>query len=333
MKKPTIYDVARLADVSEGTVSNVLNRPSYVSAELQQRVKQAMLDLDYKPRGSARQFRNGRSRNFGLVLADMANPFFTRIAFGAQEAARDLGVGLVLCNSAEDTRREAENLDLLLQQRVQGIILSQVDETSERVNSLRERGVPIVLVDRVPSASPLSAVSVNERMGGELVGEHLRSRGFSRVGFVGDTGASPKVGLRLSGIRAGFGGEADSIEQLSVSGWTFESGIQGAEQWLAIPEERRVRAVACANDMVALGLLQRLVRAGVKVPEQLAVIGYDDLEMAAMNTIPLTSVRQPAAQAGRAAVSLILREINRADEGYDNRHVVLSPSLVVRETG
>lgn len=332
MRKPTIHDVAELAKVSAGTVSNVLNRPSYVSTELRDRVRAAMSQLNYEPRESARQFRPGRVRNLGLVLADMGNPFFIGIALGAQEVAREAGVGLVICHSAEDSSREIENLDLLLQQRVQGIIIAAVDETNEKLDALIDREVPIVFVDRVPHGSNLSSVSIDEHLGGELVGQYFGSKGLIRVGFVGDIELNPKIRSRLKGVESGANRFGCQVDLIPVSGWTVEAGEEGAREWLQMPEIERPVALACANDLVALGLIKELWRNGVRVPYDVEVVGYDDLDMASSNTIPLSTVRQPRTLVGRTAAELILSEIEPGTQNHKYRRVYLTPELVLRET-
>lgn len=332
MKKPNIRDVAEKAQVSEGTVSNVLNRPSYVSEELRERVRKAMEDLNYAPRESARQFRSGRVRNIGLVLADMSNPFFIGIALGALEVARKAGVGLVVCHSSEDPAREQENLELLLQQRVQGIILAQVYESSDRLSMLVDREVPVVLVDRVTHDVGFCSVTTDERLGGRLAGEYLSSKGYSSIGYVGDLKINPKVRLRLEGVREGASGITSSILHIPVLDWNTESGIEGARIWSLLPDADKPRALVCANDLVALGLTQELWRRGYRVPGDVAIIGYDDLDMASNNTIPLTTIRQPRTLVGRTAAKLILQEIEAASGDHEHRDVTLSPSLIIRET-
>lgn len=332
MRKATIHDVAELAQVSAGTVSNVLNRPSYVSPDLRDRVRAAMAQLNYEPRESSRQFRPGRVKNIGLVLADMSNPFFVGIALGAQEVAREVGVGIVICNSSEDPLRELENLDLLVQQRVQGIVLSQVDEKSDRLLTFFDRKIPIVLVDRVPDDVKLCSVSIHDALGGELAGEYLGSKGFRLIGFVGDLDVNPKVMLRMQGVRSGAAIKGSSVHHISVHGWTRESGTEGARIWAAMNLEERPKALVCANDMVALGLIQELWKLGFSIPKDVSVIGYDDLDMAESNAIPLSTIRQPRSLVGKTAATLILREIEENNQAHVHQRVVLTPSLILRET-
>lgn len=331
MRKATIHDVAELAQVSAGTVSNFLNRPSYVSPDLRDRIRTAISKLDYEPRQSARQFRPGRVKNIGLILADMANPFFVGIALGAQEIAREAGVGLVICNSSENPTREIENINLLVQQRAQGIVLSLVDENSERLLALLNREIPVVLVDRVPKEVSLCSVSIHDGLGGELAGEYLGSKGFRLIGFVGDLEVNPKVRLRMEGVQTGAAIKGSSVCHIAVHGWTRESGTEGARIWSAMSPDDRPKALVCANDMVALGLIQELWKHGFSIPKDVSVIGYDDLDMAESNTIPLSTIRQPRSLLGKTALDLILREIEEG-ESHVHKRVVLTPSLVLRET-
>lgn len=332
---PTIKDVAALAGVSAGTVSNVLNRPSYVNADTRQLVLQAMDALGYTPRASARQFRPGRARNVGIAVANLDNPFFVDVALGAEEAARELDSGVVICNSGDDPRREDQNLDLLVQQRVQGLVLSPVDENSSRIQQLRDRGVPIVFVDRVTKHRDGWSVLVDDSLGGELAMAHLIERGHHRVALVGHPGVSPKVRRRFQGALRVFGRkypEHAPPEVLAVTSWTVEEGRRVARKISDLSVQDRPTAIFCANDLIALGMLQVFDHTGIRVPSDIALIGYDDLVWADISMIPLTTIRQPRHELGRTAVMMLMDLINQRPETMKPRHVTLSPELVIRET-
>lgn len=330
VKQSTIKDVATRAGVSAGTVSNVLNRPSYVSEEIRLRVRDAIAELGYSPRDSARQFRTGRISNIGLVLADMGNPFFMELALGAEVEAKEAGAGLVICHSGEDVERETQNLDLLVQQRVQGIIVALVDETNERLAELSKKEVPLVFIDRVPRLSAHCWVSTDDVLGGTLVATHLSLRGHRRVAFAGQPAQNAKVADRFRGFADRFlketGHTAATIE---VEGWTVETGRRAGLAYRLQPAESRPTAIFCSNDLVALGLLQELTLAGMRVPDDVAIVGYDDLAGAEAAAVPLTTVRQPRRAVGRAAVRMLLDEI-RSSEGHTHEHVQFLPELVVR---
>lgn len=330
----TIRDVARLAGVSAGTVSNVLNRPSYVRAETRERVMHAIAELDFVPDQRSRQFRPGRTRTIGIAVAELGNPFFVDVALGAEEVCREHDLGVVLCNSAYDPVRESHNLDLLVQQRVQGIIISPVDENSNRLDMLKDRGVPMVFVDRVGDDRDVWSVVVDDKEGGRLAARHLVSRGHRRIAFLGHPHRSPKVKLRYQGAREVVNQSHGDItlELVSASSWTVEEGRRVGGLLAARPEDKRPSAVFCANDMLALGLTQELLRAGLSVPDDIAVVGYDDIEWAPLGAVPLTTIAQPRELLGRTAVEMMIRLIDRSGPLPEANHIVLKPELVVRES-
>lgn len=330
----TIRDVAKAAGVSAGTVSNVLNRPSYVNADTRARVIRAIEDLDFVPDKSSRQFRPGRTRTIGIVTANLSNPFFVDVALGAEQRCRDLDLGVVICNSAYDPVRESQNLDLLVQQRVQGIIISPVDENSSRLEMLRDRGVPMVFVDRVAEDRDCWSVVVDDRLGGRLGAQHLVDRGHRRIAYLGHPDNSPKVKLRYDGAREVID-RADgdiTLELISAGSWTVEAGRQAGRVIATRPADKRPSAVLCANDMLALGLMQALTQHGLRVPDDIAIVGYDNLEWSETGAVSLTTVAQPRDLLGRTAVEMIMQLIERPGRAPRTSHVTLQPELVVRES-
>jgi LacI family transcriptional regulator len=329
-----IRDVARHAGVSAGTVSNVLNRPSYVNAETRQRVLKAIEVLDFVPRSASRQYRPGRERTLGLALADMGNPFFVDVALGAESAAKELGVGVVIVHNGEDVSREEQNLDLLVQQRVHGIMITPVDERNPRLEQLVERGVPVVYVDRISGDRPCCWLATDDFKGGQLAGAHLLEAGHTRLAFVGGIEFSRQVEDRYRGfmdVVAKAGLPPESVELIPIPSWQIAEGRRIGLELAQRPPGERPAAVFCANDLVALGLLQELVRHGVRVPDDVAIVGFDDVEWASAATVPLTTVRQPRDLLGRTAVRMILDEIEQG-ASHKHEHVIFPPELVVRES-
>lgn len=327
----TIRDVAKMAGVSAGTVSNVLNRPSYVTAETRQRVRDAIVTLNFHPTSSARQFRQGRERTLGLAVADMGNPFFVDVALGADAEARSVGVGVVIVTNNEDVRREEQNLDLLVQQRVHGIIISPVEEANPRLERLMQQGIPLVYVDRISGDRPCCWVTTDNVAGGRLAAEHLLERGHRRLAFAGGEVISSQVETRFQGFRTTAVAGGASVERLSTSWWTLEDGRRLAAQFAAADPMRLPTAIMCANDLIALGMLQEFALHGVRVPEQVALVGFDDLQWAASSTVPLSTVRQQRTELGAQAVRLLLDEIQNADT-HRHSHIVLQPKLIVRDS-
>jgi len=319
-----IREVARHAGVSNATVSNVLNRPGVVAPATRQRVLAAIEELGFVRNESARQLRAGSSRVIAYVVLDAANPFFTDVARGVEDAARKAGLALFLCNSASDDGREREYLELLHEQRVEGILITPVD--AER---LTDRGTPVVLVDRESNGTYCS-VAVDDVLGGELAVTHLIENGHRRIAMIGGPLSIQQVRDRREGAMralANAGLPADALTFLETRSLQVAEGRGAGERLVGLPAARRPTAAFCANDLLALGLLQSMTQQGLKVPDDLAVVGYDDIEFAAAAAVPLTSVRQPREQLGRTAATLLLAE---NEPGHEHRHVKFQPELVVR---
>jgi LacI family transcriptional regulator len=322
-----IRDVAQHAGVSNATVSNVLNRPGVVAPATRQRVLAAIEELGFVRNESARQLRAGRSRVIAYVVLDAANPFFTDVARGVEDAAREAGLALFLCNSASDDGREREYLELLHEQRVEGILITPVDAESAQI---AERGTPVVLVDREATDGTRCSVAVDDVLGGELAVTHLIESGHTRIAMIGGPLSIQQVRDRREGaVRAltNAGLPADALTFLETRSLQVAEGREAGERLVGLPASRRPTAAFCANDLLALGLLQSMTQQGLRVPDDLAVVGYDDIEFAAAAAVPLTSVRQPREQLGRTAAQLLLTE-NEPD--HEHRHVKFQPELVVR---
>jgi LacI family transcriptional regulator len=323
-------DVASLAGVAVGTVSNVLNHPDLVRPLTRARVEAAMDELGFIPNGSARQLRAGRSRCLGLVVLDVTNPFFTEVARGVEDYAQAAGYAVILCNSDEAHDKERRYLRVLEEQRVRGILITPVHGRSPELRRIRDRGTPVVLLDRPGSAGQCS-VAVDDRRGGEIAVTHLLGLGHRSIALVNGPTAIRQCADRRRGAyraveQAGLD-PAAVLTEVPVSAMNARGGAAAAADLLR--DAPAATAVFCANDMLALGLLRGLGQAGVTVPGDLAVVGYDDIEFAADAAVPLTSVRQPKYQLGRAAAELLLDEADRPAE-HEHRRFVFTPELVVR---
>jgi LacI family transcriptional regulator len=328
-----VVEVAARAGVSLGTVSNVLNRPDRVAPATRDRVMQAIRELGFVRNEAARQLRAGRSRTIGLVVLDVGNPFFTDLARGVETTAGKSGLSVVLCNSNDDDDREQHYLSLLQEQRAFGILITPVGRDTAGIEAVRRSGTPVVLVDRGSSRRQCS-VSVNDRVGGELAVAHLLSQGHKRIGFVGGPLSIHQVSERLAGARAALhaaGLPPSALVVIETPRLDVASGRATGAQLAALPARRRPTAVFCANDLLALGLLQDTTRRQLSVPGELAIVGYDDIDFAAAAAVPLTSVRQPRAQLGQAAMELLLEEATDPTN-HQHRQVVFEPELVVRES-
>jgi LacI family transcriptional regulator len=326
-----VKDIAQAAGVSLGTVSNVLNHPDRVSPRTRARVEQVMAELGFVPNESARQLRAGRSRTLAYVVLDASNPFFTDVARGVEEsvAARDLS--LFMCNSDDKADRERKYLSRLEEQRVAGILLTPVDPESPLLGQISGRGTPIVIVDRTRPGDTHCSVAVDDELGGRLAVEHLLDRGHTRIAYVGGPAHLGQVRDRLEGARSAWaaaGRPDDALVVVETAALTVTEGREAGARLSGIPTGRRPTAVFCANDLLALGLLQHAISSGVRVPAELAIVGYDDIDFAAAAAVPLTSVRQPRQLLGRTAAELVLDEATNPEHAH--RQVMFTPELVAR---
>ena len=331
----SMKDVAVLAGVSLGTVSNVINSPDLVSEPTRERVTTAIAKLGWVPNASARQLRAGRSRTLGVVVMDIANPFFTDLVLGAEDYVHERGYAVQVSNSAQVPSRERNHLQLLEQQRVGGVLLAPIWGLSDQVGQLRRRGIPVVLLDRKGDTTDLCSVSVDDVEGGRLAVQHLLDQGHTHIGLVGGPGDLAQVRDRRRGAelaRAGHGNA--SLLAVPTPNLDAASGVAAAGELAALPIAERPTAVFAANDLLAVGVLQGLLTSGLRVPDDVALIGYDDISFAASAAVPLSSIRQPGRDIGRRAAELLLAEIASAehDEPHAHAAVLFEPELVVRRS-
>lgn len=328
-----IKDVARQAGVSVGTVSNVLNRPELVSPETLIRVRAAIDRLGYVRSESARQLRAGESRMIAMLVLDMANPFFVEVAGGAERAAREAGLRVMLCNSAQDPAEEADYLALFAEQRVRGVLVTPADPTGRSLDVLQRSGIPFVLVDRAIAVVDGCSVSVDDIAGGRMAAEHLLAVGHRAFTYVSGPMHLAQCRDRRTGALAALsehGLPEDALTHIETEQMDVAHGRAAGHRLLGL--SRRPTAVFCANDLLALGVLQTMYAAGISVPGEMAIAGYDDIEYATAAAVPLTSVRQPSTEMGRTAVALLLAESGPDAARHQHQRVVLSPELVVRDS-
>ena len=332
----SMKDVAALAGVSVGTVSNVLNSPNLVSEQTAARVQDAIDKLGWVRNESARQLRAGRSNSIGFVAMDITNPFFTDILRAVEDEVLSAGYAVQVGNSALDPAREQAQLHLFEQQRVRGALLAPIGDSSDRVGQMRRRGIPVVVLDRAGQASNVCSVSVDDVEGGRLAVDHLIGLGHRTVAVVGGPGALQQVKDRRLGAALASSGHHEHVHlrTLSTTHLDADSGVRAAEKLVALPDAERPTAVFAINDLLAIGLLQGFITGGLRVPEDVAIIGYDDIAFAAAAAVPLSAVQQPRSLLGQKAAQLLFDEINAAenDEPHEHEQVVFTPDLVVRRS-
>lgn len=328
-----VRDVAALAAVSVGTVSNVMNHPDKVSPVTVARVQAAIKTLGFVRNDAARQLRAGHSRSLGLVVLDASNPFFAELSRGAENRAMEEGFTVLVGNSDENSQRESLYLDLFEEQRVHGVLITPFGDVIPRLEQLRERGIPAVLVDRDIDHPNFSSVSVDDAAGGYLAAEHLLSLGRRRLAFVGGPLQLRQVADRLAGAkRAVDEFDGASLEIVETDSLTVRAGRDAGAEIRDRAAAARPDAIFAANDLLAMGVLQMLMKdRTVSVPDDIALIGYDDIGFAEAAVVPLSSIRQPSELIGYTAVQLLLREAEGAED-FAHSHVVFQPQLVARES-
>jgi DNA-binding LacI/PurR family transcriptional regulator len=328
----SLTDVARVAGVSIATVSRVISHPEKVTLETQQLVQRVMSDLDYRPNRVARRLRQrgGRRHLLGLIIPDIQNPFFAEIARGVEDVAYANQFAVMLCNSDEDLKKEAFYLDVMRDESVDGIILPPINDRDPAVLKFVESGMPMVSVDRSLANSPIDQVEVDNRQGAREAVEHLISLNHRRIGLI--TG---KLNVSTSRERKGGYEEALAAHGIALDEAYIRvgdnkqaSGRALAEELLVIPN--RPTALFVTNNLMAVGAIEGIHKRGLRIPADVAIIGFDDLPWAEALDPPLTVVRQPAYEVGRAAVELLLRRLENRDAPA--AALRLRPRLILRRS-
>ena len=327
-KKPAIKDVARLAGVAVGTVSNVLNGRPSVTPETRERVLTVIERIGYVPNATARRLRNGEITTVGAVVLDLANPFFTEVARGVEDRLSQDGHTIMLSSSDEDPARERRYLDLLIQQGVRGLLVTPASGDLRHLAEIRERGTDVVLLDAF--SRDFASVWVDDVAGGALAAAHLLDGDRSRLVLLNGPRTVGQCEARYQGVeRAILTRELDlgaALTEVVLQAPMTAELAERATHEILDSCDPAPDGILCINDIVALGVLQALHARGVRVPEDIAVVGYDDIMFSAMLSTPLTSVRQPTRKLGWTAADLLLQgEGKRAA-----RHVEFTPELVVR---
>lgn len=328
-RRATTKDVARLAGVSQATVSNVLNHPERVRPAVQEAVARAIADLGFVRHEGARQLRSGHSQTLGLLLLDAWNPAFQEIARGVEETTHAAGWNLLIANSARTLQRESTYLRVFSEARVPGLIVIPHDEQAESLHRVRAGGAAVVVVDRADEGEHTLSVAVDDVAGGRMAADHLIGLGHRHIVFVGDASTATPVHQRLAGVRASVAETHGRVELSTVAvPLTPEGGHAAGEQIVATDPAARPTAVLAAIDAVAFGVVQSLLYHGVAVPEEVSVMGYDDVPLTRLLSVPLTTVRRPHYDMGVGAATLLLEAM--AEDRPAGRHLVFAPTLVVR---
>lgn len=319
-------DVAKRAGVSVATVSNVLNRPQMVAEPTQDRVREAMRELGFVRNGSARQLRAGSSNVVCLVVPGFSS-YFDELAMGAEERAAENGFAIFVCSTHDDPVKEERYLQVLMEQRVRGILLTRVSEVFLRPEISLTRHVPVVLVDLESPLLDHCSTSVDDESGGELAARHLHNLGHRRVAWVGPS-TVPQIESRAKGVRKVANELGMGMIEIETPVRTVASAGRVAARELheiGVPT-----GVICANDLTAVGMETELTSLGYSIPGDVSIVGFDDIEFAGSSIIPLTTVARHPSALGAGAIDLLLAGCGEDD--HVHTQVVFPSELVVRDS-
>jgi LacI family transcriptional regulator len=327
----TIRDVARLADVHPGTVSRALNEQTraLVNAETAERVMRAAQELGYRPNPIARGLKTNRSFTVGVLIPDLTNPLFPPIMRGIEDRLSDAGYTLLTVNTDNDPERERSHVDALVARQVDGFIAATARLHVDLLAEVAAGGTPVVLVNRSLEDGSLPAVTVDDRQGIRLAVEHVVALGHRRIGHVGgpqnvSTGHQRHLGFIAAMQAAGLEPSPDRIS--FATAFTERDGARACEELLT--REPGISAIVAANDRLALGCYDTLESHGRSCPEDVSVVGFNDMPFVDRLRPPLTTVRVPQREIGTVAADLLLAQLSDGTETA--REILLEPQLIIR---
>ena len=319
----TIKDVAKMANVSVATVSRCLNGNGYVGLKSKEAIEQAIRALDYKPNLIARSLSTKQMQTIGLIVPDIMNPFFPELARAIEDTALKAGYTVILCNSDEQAEKEIHYIESLQQKYIAGFIIASNQLTNEQYCKLN---VPIVLLDRV-FENDVPSVTSNNQFGAEIATNYLLTRNVKELAFF----SGPK---NLEPIQQRLTGFSQAVAEKNIKTHIFESlfDFLHAEQnaFEALSKYPTIDAVFASSDVIAMGVLKAAHKLGIRVPDELQVIGFDGIAMGEIVTPSLTTVAQNIYALGEAATNMLVQQIK--GEPLLEKHITIEPKLIVRGT-
>lgn len=327
----TIKDIAKKLGISYATVSRALNNHPEVSAETRKMILKTAEEMGYKPNAIARGLVMRQTTTLGLVIPDITNPFFPEVARGVEDAASEGGYNVFLCNTNWDPAKERTLIQLLEEKRVDGLLVAPVTHDLSYLKQVEERGTPVIVLGRTSETVDLNYVVIDNVKGGLLAVEHLIKQGHVNIAFVGGLETDVSNQERLEGYQLALLKKEIPVKQEYIIHDSFkqESGYESARKLLDLPN--RPSAIFAANDVLALGTTRAVEEAGMKVPGDIAVVGFDDIPFASYAEVQLTSISQPKYIMGEMAAKVLIEEIKGINRG-GKKHIVLQPELVVRRS-
>ncbi len=341
-KSTTIYDIAKSASTSAATVSRVLSDSNYpVSVELKAKIQRIAKELNYVPNISGRQLKTNKSMTIGVIVPSISNPFYSSIVLGIEETARKNGYHVLLCNSLQSPELENEYIQTLFQKQVQGLIISSISGKIEQLNSYISNGLNVVAIDQaIDDLKGGFQIGFDYRRGGYLAAEYLIKKGHSKIAYVSAPLDRPSrknilIGYQEAMQKHGINPNnkwiqiTENVESmLDGSTYEFSNGKQLAQRILDIPE--RPTAILACNDMTAIGMIHELEQQGIKVPDQMSIIGIDNIELGQIIMPALSTIDHPKLEMGRFACKILLERMN--GEKSNMKEMVMQPQMIERDS-
>ncbi|CAM3603234.1 HTH-type transcriptional repressor PurR [Vibrio aquimaris] len=327
----TIKDVARLAGVSTTTVSHVINKTRFVAEATQEKVMEAVTELNYAPSAVARSLKCNSTRTIGMLVTQSTNLFFSEVIDGVESYCYRQGYTLILCNTGGIYEKQRDYIRMLAEKRVDGILVMCSDLTEELSDMLdRQKDIPKVIMDWGPESSQADKIIDNSEEGGYLATKFLIDHGHKDIACLSGHFEKAACQERIQGFRRAMSEANIKINEDWILEGNFEcdTAVLAADQIVAM--DNKPTAVFCFNDTMALGLMSRLQQKGIQIPEQISVIGYDNIELAEYFSPPLTTVHQPKRRVGKNAFEILLERIK--DKEHEKRVFEMHPEIVVRDT-
>jgi DNA-binding LacI/PurR family transcriptional regulator len=329
-----IRTIARAANVSIATVSRTINRVATVNPKIAKRVWEVIEELDYFPNTQARALVSGRSRILGLIVSEITNPFFPELIQGFEDIAVENGYEILVSSTNHDPKRMSHCIRRMLERKVDGVAVMTFGIEEPLLDQLAKRKVPLVFIDVGPKRPGISLLKVDYHHGIRQAVQHLASLGHRNIAFISGPSTLHSAQSRLSAFSTSLN-ECDITphpDWIVEGDHTMEGGIAAMERLLAASGKKIPTAVMCSNDMTAIGVLHKLYRAGLRVPDDLSVVGFDDIHITEVTIPPLTTIQMSRFELARSAVTALRAHVENPSDSTPKRDYNIQTELIVRES-
>ncbi|TVY02412.1 LacI family DNA-binding transcriptional regulator [Paenibacillus cremeus] len=327
----TMKDICKRAGVSIATVSAVINKSAYVSPALEERVNKAIQELNYRPNAVARSLKKKSTKTIAAIVTDIENPYYPTMIRGMDDVAFNFGFSFILCNTTNDPIRFRNYLDLIVEKQADGLLLANIS-TEEELAQVEKTGLKYVLLNRKPPAYDKNYVGINNMLTTELSIKHLASLGYRDIAYFSGDLLISTARERWEGFQSGMHQQGLKVDEALVfhGDYTFRSGYESTKKLLT-ETKQLPEAICAASDLVAFGAVKALRESGIRIPEDIAIMGNDNNPFSENFIVPLSTVDHPKYEMGKMAMELLLEEIESKERKFP-KQIVLPPSLVVRDS-